>query len=203
MALSTYSELQSAVLNWMARDSSDVIAGVLPDCIELVESKLNRMLRVAQMEANAIGVSTNGVLALPTDFLTWRRVEIVPYGPLELVTPTYASENFPTLLTGVAKYFTIQNNNLTTYPPYTGEVSLDYYQRIPALSDSNPTNWLLSDNPDVYLFMTLSEACAYSKDVEAALVWNQRGVAAIEEMNTADKIRRFSGARARVKGPTP
>lgn len=203
MALSTYSELQASVLNWLARDSGDAIAAAIPDAIRLVEAKLNRNLRVAQMEATVTGTSTNGLLTLPTDFIAARRVEAYPYGPLELVMPDYVSNRYPSGEGGIPSFYTIQGTTLATFPAYTGEVTLDYYQSIPALSDNNPTNWLLASHPDVYLFLVLSEMNAFTKNAEAALLWNQRGKVALDEMTAQDTAKRYSNVSVRVKGPTP
>ena len=40
-------------------------------------------------------------------------------------------------------------------------------QKIPALSDSNTTNWLLTLSPDVYLFGALAEACLFAPEKAA------------------------------------
>lgn len=203
MALSTYAELQSTAIDVMGRVGDTALTAYAPVAVALAEAKINRKLRVMEMEANATGVSTNGVLALPSDFAGWRRVEAMPYGPLEFQEPDYLASQYPTGEGGTPKFFTVQGSNLTTYPAYTGSVSLDYYQRVPALSDTNTSNWLLANHPDIYLFLTLSELNAYAKDADAALLWNQRGMAAVEEVNTDDKMKRYSRVSARVKGPTP
>jgi hypothetical protein len=203
MALSTYSELQAAVLNWMARDSTDTIAAIVPDAIRLAEAKFNRLLRVAEMEANSTGSSTNGVFALPVDFLAARRVEASPYGALEPVLPDWAASAYPTRESGIPAYYTIQGLTLTTYPTYTGDVSVDYYAAIPALSDAEPSNWLLAAYPDLYLFMTLAETCAFTQDVDKGAMWSQRAVLSITEINAQDSLRRFPSARIRTLGPTP
>lgn len=203
MALSTYSELQATALDVIGRTGDAALTAYAPVAVLLAEAKINRKLRVMEMEANATGSSTNGVIALPTDFAGWRRVEASPYGPLQFQEPDYLAARYPAGEGGIPTFFTIQGTNLITYPAYTGDVSLDYYQRIPALSDTAPTNWVLTNHPDIYLFLTLSELNAYAKDAEAALMWNQRGITAVEEVNTDDKTKRYSRVAARVKGPTP
>lgn len=203
MALSTYSELRSAALNVVGREGDAALVAYVPVAVDLAHAKINGNLQVGQMEASTTGTSTNGVLALPSDFLSARRVEAVPYGPLEFLTPEAASSYYPGTSGGSPAYYTIQGTNLVTYPPYTGNVSLDYYQQIPALSDSNPTNWLLAVRPDIYLFLTVSELYAFAKNYEEASVWNQRGMTAVEEVMRQDMNRRYANASIRVKGPTP
>ncbi len=204
MALDSYSGLQEAALSVVGREGDSSLTAYLPVAIALVEAKLNRNLRVAEMEATSTGTSTNGVLALPTDFIAWRRVEASPYGSLAFQEPNFLASQYPNGGEGpFPKFFTIQGSTMTIYPTYTGEISLDYYQKIPALSDSSTSNWLLAAHPDIYLFMTASELYAFAKNYEEAQVWNQRGMTAVEELTAFDKFRRYSRISARVKGPTP
>lgn len=203
MALSTYSDLQTSVVNWLGRDGDSTITAVVADAIALVEARLNRVLRVAQMEATVTGTSNNGVLALPADFLAWRRIEAYPYGPLSFAALDWAADTYPTGDAGVPSYFTIQGAILTTYPSYTGEVTLDYYQKIPALSDTNVANWLLTEHPDVYLFGTLVELNAFAKNPDAAVLWDQRAKSSVEEIITQDRLKRYSASVSRPKGATP
>jgi hypothetical protein len=203
MDLSSYSGLQEAALSVVGREGDSSLTAYAPVAIALAEAKLNRNLRVAEMEASSTGTSENGVLALPTDFVGWRRVEAYPYGPLEFQEPNFLASQYPTGSGAFPKFFTIQGSTLTVYPTYTGEIALDYYQKIPALSDGNTSNWLLSSHPDIYLFLTVSELYAFAKNYEEAVTWNQRGMTAVEEVGTFDKAKRYSRVSARVKGPTP
>jgi predicted ATPase len=43
-------------------------------------------------------------------------------------------------------------------------LDLDYYQRIPSLTTSNTTNWLLADAPHVYLYTSLLHATPFLMD---------------------------------------
>lgn len=203
MDLYSFSGLQEAALAVVAREGDSALAAYAPVAVALAEAKLNRNLRVAEMEASAVGTSENGVLALPDDYAGWRRVEVFPYGPLAFQEPDFLASEYPSGAGASPKYFTIQGANLITYPSYTGEVSLDYYQMIPALSDSNTINWLLYAHPDIYLFLTVSELYAFAKNYDEAMTWNQRGMTAVAEVNSLDKAKRYSRVTARVKGPTP
>lgn len=203
MALANYSELQASLAAWMARSGDTVITGIAPDAIAMAEAHFNRKLRVADMEANATGASTNGILTLPSDFQAPRVTSIAGYGELELVMPGWAKSAYPSGPEGVAAFYTIQGLTLTTYPAYTGEVSLDYYATIPALSDSDPTNWLLTASPDLYLAQALGHINAFTKNAEAAGLWFSQAAGIIADLNNADSARRYSGASIHLKGSTP
>lgn len=203
MALGTYSDLQASLANWMARSGDTVIEGIAPDAIAMAEAHFNRKLRVADMEANATGSSTNGVILLPSDFQAPRTVSIDSYGELKLVTPDWAKANYPSGVDGgIAAFYTLQGLTLTTYPAYTGDISLDYYASIPPLA-SNSTNWLLTAHPDLYLAQALGQIHAFTSNAEKAGLWFSQAAGIIEDLNKADVSRRYSGVAVRVKGPTP
>jgi hypothetical protein len=50
------------------------------------------------------------------------------------------------------------------------------------LSDSNTTNWLLDDHPDLYLFGSLARAEAYLKDDERVAFWKSAEDEALSEV---------------------
>ena len=58
-------------------------------------------------------------------------------------------------------------------PAPTADVDLllTYYAKIPALSDTITTNWLLTKSPDLYLYSALLEATPYLKNDERLQVW--------------------------------
>ena len=70
MALSTYSELKSAIANWLNRsDLTDEIAG---DFIKLTEADFNSKLRIRKMITQATITIDSETEALPTGFLQVR-----------------------------------------------------------------------------------------------------------------------------------
>ena len=55
-----------------------------------------------------------------------------------------------------------------------------------ALSDLAPTNALLTEHPDVYLFATLCEAAPFLRDAELSQAYEARLARAIAEANGKD-----------------
>jgi hypothetical protein len=55
-----------------------------------------------------------------------------------------------------------------------------------ALSEAAPTNDLLTDHPDAYLFATLCEAGPFLRDTELAAAYEARLERAIDEINAKD-----------------
>ena len=71
MALSTYTELKTAIANWLNR--SDLTDEISDDFIKLVESEYNAKLRVKAMLNSKTDYSITGeTVAVPTGFLQVR-----------------------------------------------------------------------------------------------------------------------------------
>jgi hypothetical protein len=71
--------------------------------------------------------------------------------------------------------------------------------KIPALSDSNTSNWVLASHPDVYLYGSLAEAFKYSMDDEQAAKYDGLFRNGIQEILALDKQRKYAqNLRVRV-----
>lgn len=198
MALDSYTNLVSAVADWL-QDSN--VTSVIPDWITLVETDINNRLRIQAMEVtdDAFTVSAR-LTAFPTDFLEWRelRHNSSPYEKLDLVGADWANEHYNWLDTGRPKKFLNEAGQLRMVPtpdtPYT--LIVTYYAALTPLSGSNPTNWILTNRPNIYLFGTLAQSKGYLGSDERIQTWE-----AMYEKALADLIR--SDQRARWSGSTP
>jgi hypothetical protein len=201
MTIQTYSDLQAAIANWIAR--SDLAASI-PDFIALFESAANRRLRLRQQESGVTLTPSSGVAALPADYLAWRRVTWTGQFPreLEYVHPSYLHALHPTLPAGVPRLFAIEGANLTVAPTSDTPLAFDYFQKVPALSSLSPSNWLLAAAPDLYLFGALAEAHGFVKDAESLALWKARRDELFDEIERLDVKTRGQSA-IRVVGPTP
>jgi hypothetical protein len=172
MAITTFSELTAAVTSWLARDD---LTAAIPDFVALFEAAANRRLRVRQMETSAALTPAGGAAALPEDYLMWRRLTWTGSRRRELdyVHPSYLQAAFDAAA-GTPRVFTIEGATLKIRPVDGTALELDYFQRLPALSDAQTSNWLLAAHPDLYLFGALVEAEAFNKDADKAALWKLR-----------------------------
>lgn len=176
MAITTYAELKSAVADWLNRDD---LTAVIPSFISLAESQFNRdeRLRVRDSIVRATAQMDQQYEALPADYLEMVNFQIdgqQPFARLQYLTLNQMDEYKRTYTTnGVPKYYTIVGNQVELLPvpgtTYTAEMV--YYARLPALSDSNTSNWLLAKHPDVYLYGALIQSAPYLKDDERVGTW--------------------------------
>lgn len=185
MSISTFSELKTAIAAWRHRTD---LTSVLNDFVALAESKFNRKLRTRQQETDFSGTPTNFEITLPTDFLAFRRVWRTEDSQDLIVRPLDQIR-----LNQVAGYTTAYALGDVMVTDGSSQLTGVYFAKIPALSDSNTTNWLLTAYPDVYLAAGLAEASFYVKDVEAAAMWTAKADALISEINRTAHKDQFSG----------
>ena len=163
-----YTELKTAIADWEHRSYD---AGKVDLFIDLFEARVNRNLRVPEMEKRATSTPTTEYVALPTDFLELRNIQING-STVSLVE--YASPqkiDAMGLTTGTAHYYSLVGNEFQLNPSAAGStVEIAYYAKITPLSDTNLTNFLIDSHPDYYLMGCIHEALIYSIDDRAAQV---------------------------------
>lgn len=198
MSISTYAELKTAIASWVNRTD---LTSSLGDFITLSEAKINRRLRVNEMEtALASTAIASGVIARPAAMLAIKALWVTgdDQRTLEQKTLEYI-QRFPTNASR-PQFYAWSTTSLAFYPS-SGSVQGIYYTKVPALSDSNTTNWLLTTNPDLYLWAGLEQAAFYVRDDNEAAKWSAKADGLIQELNDRSMANQFGGgplvARAR------
>ena len=201
MAISTYAELQTAVANWLDRaDLTDRI----PEFIALAEARMNRVLRIRLMEAKytASSVAAQRNYALPAGYIQMRNLQIntTPIRPCQYVTPEIYDRLYGSTTTGTPEIYTIIANEIQLGPIPAGVQTIEmlFYKKITALSGSNTTEAMLTDNPDVYLYGALLEAEPFIMNDERVGLWAQGFQQAISDLQEQDNKDRHSGSALRV-----
>lgn len=195
MAIQTYADLQASVGRWLKRNNlSDAAA----DFITLAEARLNRRLRVRQMRTSMSLTPTQPLVSLPGDYNEMIRVD---YAGKKL---DFTSENIADSYMnqgGDWRQFTIAGNNLwlLTYVDGSSKLTMHYYQQLEALSDSNTSNWLLEDGPDIYLYASLLEAEPYIKNDDRIPVWRAALETAMADISANDDSGQYSGSSIAMK----
>lgn len=158
MTIQTYAELISAV------DSETTFAGApIEQCIQLAEEALRPMLKHYRMEkSERLTVPANTSPLIPDDMQELRGILV---DGQQIKPLSFHNRNSDLYNRG----YVITGNNIEIRPaPATDyQVELYYYERLPALSNSNPTNWLLTYFPTVYLRAASAQVYHWLKDKKA------------------------------------
>jgi len=196
MALDTYDNMKATVRDYLARGDLD---DRIPDFIRLAETKINRELRDDSMEfvANADLVAGQTHYSLPNSFISMRTVWIdgSPNVKLEYRTPhqmmqEYGYGNSP------PNCYTIQAGCIVLNGSPADQAQgliMNYLKRYDFLSETNVTNWLLEEAPDLVLYGALLEATPFIKDDDRLLVWGQMFAGAMKGANKQAQDKRFGG----------
>lgn len=201
MSITTYDELKSSIADFLNRDD---LTSVIPTFISLAETDMNRKVRHWRMEDRVVATLDTQYTALPTDFIEAQRVMITAPSitRLELITQGDLMDRRSVDDTSKKPaYYAIVDGAFEVYPTpdqnYTMEII--YYKRIPSLSTSITTNWMLQYNSDAYLYGSLMHAAPYLGEDQRAQIWASLYGNAIDAINLEDDKAKASGAAHRMR----
>ena len=201
MAISNYTELKTAVANWLDRDD---LTARIPEFIALAEARFNRVLRLRSMEAKYTANTVAGQrnLALPTSYIQMRNFQVntSPLTTLSYVTPEIYDRLWGGSTQGTPKFYTILADevSLGPIPASVQEVEMLFYKKFDNLSVSTTTNWLITNAPDIYLYGSMLEAEPFIMNDERVPLWAQALQQGISDLQEQDNKDRHSGSALRV-----
>lgn len=189
--MTDYATLQSDVAEWLNRDD---LTDRIPTFIQLAEARFNRALRVMAMVSRAQTEADRDFIPLPTDWLETRNIQL-DGAPVGYVTPEEADRLRDKDLLTSKLFYTLIDDGIELVPePDSGTLLIAYYASIPALSDSNTENWLLTKHYDAYLYGALVHSAPFLVEDERLPVWKTSFTEAINEIQAADERAKHSGA---------
>ena len=212
MAIANYTDLKTAMSNWSARSGTSV-TDRHDEFIVLAEDRLFhgdesiglQPLRIRAMEANDDLTISSQETSLPTGFLEARRFylntsakEPMPYYPPERFWESVAGAQAST---GMPVIYTIEGNNLVVAPSpdtsYTGK--LLSFKKLDGLTDTNATNWLITNSPATYLAAVMLELAVFTKDRDETMYYQRQLAGRVNGLNTQDKRSRYGGSILNIK----
>ena len=198
MALSTYSGLKTAIASWLNRND---LTSEIPDFITLGESFMRRDPRLRQVASRDF-VAAEGY-TLPSDFrsiIDLYHDGTSYYGPLTITSANELPGKKATHGdTGVPSYAAVidlvSGPVLRFAPEPSGTINLrmTYEAELEALSDSNPSNWLLTEAPDLYLFASLVGAEGFLQEDQRVGLWKQQYEEAARKYKVNRDRREYGG----------
>lgn len=197
MAITTYSELKTAVANWLARSD---LTDRIPEFIALAEARMSRALETRTQEKRATHTLAVGdaYVVLPSDLRSVRTVKLLtsPTTVLDYLSPDAIDSIYPSTGTGTPRAYTVIGTEIrfAPAPDDTYDAEIAYLTGVPSLSDAAPTNALLTRYPDAYLYGSLSAASVYLMDDPRVPQFEQLWSRALTEISTSEDAAKFGGS---------
>jgi hypothetical protein len=189
MAITTYSELKTAIATWIARSGDSDISGNAADFVALAEARMNRLLGLRAFRADTAltGTVDSRELSLPNDFVEPYSLHLTTGTAHRELTPRHAAHMDYSESSGEPDEWAIKGTKIHLNRPCdeAHTFNLHYRQRL-ALSDASPMNWLLTNHPDVYLWGALLAAGIFEMDAETGMSMKALFDEAMAELGNVD-----------------
>jgi len=201
MAINSFVTLKTAVANWLDRDD---LSDRIPEFIAINEAVFNRVLRIRAMETIVTAATVGGTKSydLPTGYVQMREIHLdtSPITSLQYLTPEMLYRVWAGSTSGKPNAYSIIGDQI-----YFGETPdgaydyvMTYYKTFDGLSDAAPTNWVILNAPDVYLYGTLLQAEPFLMNDHRIPVWERGLRQAISDLQEQNDKDRHSGSELRV-----
>lgn len=188
MTVETFSELSTEIAAWLDRDD---LTDRIPTFIRMVEARLNRLLDDPNMEVAATVAASGPITTLPSDFGSLVSISTSNADRLQLMGPVEFA-GLDRTLSGSPRYYTITGTGVSFAPDNSSAIiSIVYRRNIPALTAANPTNWLLTRAPDVYLYGALMQAEGFETDDSRVSGWKAFYDEAVDELRADGAMRKW------------
>lgn len=169
-----YNRLKAEVTKFAMRGGDTEYEDTVPTFISLGESALNRELplRVMEVDAPLTGTTGSRFIPLPADFVEPFALHLTTYGEPRCVRPGVAGQMEVRSSNSEPTEWAINGTNIELNAPCDQNHSFIFrYRKSFALSDAEPTNWLLTHYPDAYLAAALVWGGVFMRDTAEAAPW--------------------------------
>lgn len=190
MSISTYTELKTAVDNWL---DDTTLSSRVPEFITLGESRINAdlgTLRTAWTSTTLTGTPSSRSIALPSGFVEPRALFLTTYSDQQKLNPFINGTRELSTTDGIPSEWCIAGTNIDLDCPCDQAHTFLFHYRAKWDIAADSTNWLLTNHPDVYLAASLIEAWDFRQYPENVARWEGKYEAAREraEQNAARSL---------------
>lgn len=132
------------------------LASVMPSLVQRAEAALFREFELYRLTVTAAGTTTGGIIPLPLDVGAIESVAISADGRSRVLDYAPGDDGMPTAGGGTPAWYVVVPGAAQLLPKPGAEYAytLRYAPKLTPLSEAAPTNWLLLNAPDVYLYAT-------------------------------------------------
>ncbi len=192
--ITNYSTLKSTIADYLNRAD---LTSQIETFIQFAEADLNTRLRCREQIVRAEATSSAEFVQLPADWLEAINLHIVGgQQPLRYVTLDEADIINKEQIYTAPHFYSLMNGAIEIIPEPADDIDIEmiYYAKIPALTDVNTTNWLLTKAPDVYLYGALTHAAPFLMDDQRIPVFAQIYLARVQALQDESQKSLHSGS---------
>ena len=200
MALETVGDLRAAVKRQSHRNDidDDQVNDFIDQCESDIYANEFDILRVREMEtrSTAVTAADSRYLELPDNFLEMRRLSLL-LGSGETPDVTFQAPNqLRVKSSGRPKFFTVTSQlEFDRIPDSTYSIEMQHMVSAVPLTDDAPTNFVLSNYPNIYLYGSLWALFLWTMDEQRATYYRGLFLGSIRGANKGTKKSRY--------GPSP
>jgi hypothetical protein len=195
MTITTFTELKTSIADFLNRED---LTAVIPSFISLAEARISRDLSHWKQEKRVETTFDERYEIIPNDMVEAMSLQHADGGRIITMAATEMQERRGSISNYAGKptnvRLTAGQFELFPTPDGSYPVSLLYRGRIPALSDTNASTWLLLDAPDVLLYAALMQAAPYLKDDARLNVWSALYQSAVDSLNAESQRAKAVGS---------
>ena len=186
--MTTQAILTADINLWLARSD---LSSRAASFIRIAEAAINRTVRVKAMETSTDLTITDTETPLPADFVELIALANRGEMPFQYRTSLELRSRREIDDLDRTQVFTIENNSLVFPRAHDPAIELElvYLARFAPVVEPEDTNWLLTNNYDIYLYLTLSAASDAKQDAARSSKFMDMARAAIKELHRADSRR--------------
>lgn len=185
MALDNYPNLLQSIKVWSHREDIDVVA---EDCVTMAEQELfygQVPFRIPEMMTEEIVANSAKTIPYPDDMLeliSFSVEEFNCYHELKAVPKNKLPDNSE--ISRVPHLYSMFSQfELDTVPDKSYNFKIEYFKKLNALSDDDPTNTILTKYPTAYLWASQSAAFMYAGEEDKANLYAARARDVIDKAN--------------------
>ena len=171
MAMSNYTDLKASLVDWLNRDGFSSLTDRADDFMDMAQRRIFRDCDLTAMEVELN--TTTATPTAPSDFLRTKTMTIIQGSNNFEVNGSTHKKVMQAGTNGRPLYYSLIGDQFKFGPTADQEYGLNivYFAPLTLLSDSNATNWLSINIPEIILFGALLEASLFLKDDQRAQVW--------------------------------
>jgi hypothetical protein len=184
-----YSELQTEIAETLNRRN---LTARIPRFIEFAEAEFNRELRVREGQLSKFTTlyADDYRVQLPAGWMAFE--EIAADGcdwPVEYMPPEPMRDDRRMRAKGAPRHYTVVGDEIQFSPVSDADrqVTITYYSRL-KLTDGEPSNWLLTNHPDIYIYGALVLSAPLLYQDERVPMWQSLYLPKLDSLKTQDRI---------------